>query len=89
VNSTTPKIPHPLLDKIAADFKLPSDYQVARFLGIQAPVLSKIRKAASDGGMYGKSKYRVTGDTIITIHEKTGMSIAQIKALAGVKSGVE
>lgn len=76
--------PHPLLDKIAADFKLPSDYQLSRFLGIKAPVLSKIRTAHANGGKYRDSTYRVTGDTMIAIHEKTGMSIAEIKALAGI-----
>lgn len=83
MNSTIPKIPHALLDKIIADHRLKSDYQLSRFLGIKAPVLSKIRKAAANGGMYGKQKYRMTGDVMIAIHEKTGMSIAQIKALAG------
>lgn len=77
--------PHPLLDKIAADRKLASDYQLSRFLGINAPVLSKIRTAYANGGAYRGSKYRMTGDVMIVIHEKTGMSIAEIKALAGMK----
>jgi hypothetical protein len=84
MNVTIPKIPNALLDKIAFEQGLRSDYQLARFLGIKAPVLSKIRKSAVNGGMYGKQKYRVTGDTIIAVHEKTGMSIAEIKALVGV-----
>lgn len=78
---------HPLLDKIAADHNLKSDYRLSKFLGIGAPVLSKIRTAAANGGMYRGQKFRVTGDVMIAIHEKTGMSIAQIKALAEGKDG--
>ncbi|MDB5733260.1 MAG: hypothetical protein JWQ03_3155 [Variovorax sp.] len=78
-----PTIPHPLLDKIAADFRLKNDYQLARFLGVGASVLSKLRTAHANGGMYKGSKYRLSGDVILAIHEKTGMSVAQIKALAG------
>ena len=88
MNVTTPKLPHPLLDKIAADFKLTSDCRLARFIGIGAPLLSKVRSAYANGGTYRGTKYRLTGDTIICIHEQTGMSIAQIKALAGMKPGV-
>lgn len=75
---------HPLLDKLLADNGFRSDYQLSRFLGIKAPVLSKIRTAYANGGAYRDSKYRMTGDTMIVIHEKTGMPIAQIKALACV-----
>ena len=85
MNVTTPKIPHPLLDKIAADFKLTSDHRLARFIGVGASALSKTRTAYANRGMYRGKPYRISGDTIICIHEKTGMSIAQIKALAGQK----
>lgn len=75
---------HPLLDKLLADNGFRSDYQLSRFLGVAAPVISKIRTAYSNGGLYRGSPYRMTGDVMIAVHEKTGLSIADIKALASV-----
>lgn len=77
-------ISHPLLDRVINDFKLKNDLGLARFLGIGISTVSKIRSS-----LISEHPYRLPGDMIITIHEKTGMLIAQIKALAGMKSGVE
>jgi hypothetical protein len=62
---------HALFDFLKTEYNIPSDRQLCAALGITPPMLSKIRH-----GVIG-----VSGDAIILIHEKTGMSIADIKEL--------
>lgn len=60
---------HKLFDFLKTEYGLPSDRQLCAALGIKPPLLSKIRNGV----------LRVSSDVIILIHEKTGMSIADIK----------
>ena len=62
---------HTLFDFLKTEYNIPSDRQLCDALGIAAPVLSKIRH-----GVIG-----ISGDIMILIHEKTGMTIADIKEL--------
>jgi hypothetical protein len=62
---------HTLFDFLKTEYELASDRQLCAALGIKPPVLSKIRH-----GVIG-----ISADIMIVIHEKTGMSIADIKEL--------
>ena len=62
---------HTLFDFLKTEYNISSDRQLCAALGLKPPVLSKIRH-----GVIG-----VSGDIMILIHEKTGMSIADIKEL--------
>lgn len=62
---------HTLFDFLKIEYELPSDRQLCAALGIKTPVLSKIRHGVIN----------VSSDVMILIHEKTGMSIADIKEL--------
>jgi transcriptional regulator with XRE-family HTH domain len=62
---------HALFDFLRTEYNIPSDRQLCAALGLKPPMLSKIRH-----GVIG-----VSGDIMILIHEKTGMSIADIKEL--------
>ena len=62
---------HALFDFLKKEYKISSDRELCAALGIAAPVLSKIRH-----GVIG-----ISGDIMILIHEKTGMTIADIKEL--------
>jgi hypothetical protein len=60
-----------LFDKIIEDNKLKNDAALARFLQLNAPVVSKVR--------HGKLP---VGDSLkINIHKRTGMSILKIEEL--------
>ena len=61
---------HALLDFLKTEYELPSDRQLCAALGLNPPVLSKIRHGV----------VKVSADVIILIHEKTGMSVADIKS---------
>ena len=63
--------PHALLDHIVEKFQLKNDAALSRFLEVAPPVLSKVRSGRLNLG----------GMMIVRIHEKTSMSIADIKAL--------
>lgn len=58
-----------LLDFLLAKQELKNDAALCRLLGIAAPVISKIRY----------NKMGISAAMMITIHEKCGLSIAQIK----------
>jgi hypothetical protein len=62
---------HALLDTVLDSQHLKNDAALSRFLEVNPPVLSKIR-----GGTLP-----VGASMIIKIHEKTGMSIKEIKFL--------
>lgn len=57
------------LDHLIASVPLKNDAMLARFLGLTPPVLSKIRH----------DRIGVSAGTMILVHERTGMSIAEIK----------
>lgn len=64
-------VPHPLLDFMKENLLLPSDAALARFLGVQNPVVSNWRhRRLPFGASY-----------IIKLHELTGWPIKKIKAL--------
>ena len=58
-----------LLDKIKDEFKLKSDADLARFLDVSPPAVSKIRHGHCNIG----------GDSILNIYDKTGWSIERIR----------
>lgn len=60
---------HKLLDFLRSEYEFRSDRQLGIALGISAPVMSKIRNRA----------VAVSAEVMILIHEKTGMTIADIK----------
>ena len=62
---------HRLLDFLKKEYLLKSDRALCDALDISPPVISRIRSG----------KTILSADIIIVIHEKTGMSIADIKQL--------
>jgi hypothetical protein len=71
-----------LLNTIINEQGLANDSALANFLETNRPVISKLRTASRNRGVYGGAQYGLSGDMIIAIHERTGMPIARIKALA-------
>lgn len=67
-----------LLNKIIENHSLKNDAALARFLQLAPPVISKMR--------YGK--LAVSGDTMIRVHEITGMTIKAIKDVLGLKAAM-
>jgi plasmid maintenance system antidote protein VapI len=65
-----PKVKHPLFDAIIKEFNLNSDADVARFLELAPPHVSRLRH----------SRYNVSGDTVLRIYDKTGWSIEKIRS---------
>jgi plasmid maintenance system antidote protein VapI len=63
--------PHALLDAILRDYKLKNDAALARYLEVAPPIISKIRHDKLAVGPY----------MILKIHEKTEMSVKDIKFL--------
>lgn len=62
---------HPLLDQLIAKFKLKNDAAIARTLDVGPPVISKIRNRVLP----------VSDGMILRIHERMGVSVANIRAL--------
>ena len=60
---------HKLFDFLKSEYEIKSDRQLGIALGLSAPVMSKIRSKT----------IVLSADVMILIHEKTGMSIADIK----------
>lgn len=65
--------PGSLLDAIALRLNANSDAALAKLLGIQAPLLSKVRNGSLP----------VSGGLLLCIHEVTGLSIVELRALMG------
>lgn len=68
---TVPIPKHALLDYLIDVYKLKNNRALAQQLGVTQAAISKIR--------YGVNK--VTGDFILTVYDKTDMSIEEIRAL--------
>lgn len=66
--------PGNLLDGLCNFLKLRNDAQLARALGVGAPVISKIRKRS----------YAVTHRLMIHMHDLTGISLDDIRAMGGI-----
>lgn len=62
----------PLLDYLIARYELKNDRALGRMLEMEASQISKLRS-----GQIG-----VTPGTILRIHDTTGLSVAEIRALA-------
>ena len=62
---------HAVLDAVLENTGLKSDAELCRFLDISPPILSRIRA----------QKLNVSSNTILAIHEKTHMSVANIRKL--------
>ena len=69
--TTTPTIPHKMLDVVRDIVGARTDSQMAKALGVDPSSISRIRR----GGM------PASGDFIIKVHEVTGISIKEIKEL--------
>lgn len=68
-----PYNPAGLLDAVAALLKAKNDAALARALGLQPPVISRIR-----------SKHRPVGDSfILKCHEIAGMPVATVRSFIG------
>lgn len=68
---TVPIPKHALLDYLIDTYKLKNSRALAQQLGVTQAAISKIR--------YGVNK--VTGDFILTVYDKTDMTIEEIRAL--------
>ena len=67
--------PNVLLDSVITKLCLKNDAALSRALEVQPPVISKIRNSRLP-----------VGDTMLCrMHEASGMSIAALRTLAGVK----
>ena len=65
---------NPLLDYLLVKYDLKNDSALCRLLKIAPPMVSKIR--------HGRT---VSADLILTIHERLGMPVAEIRALLPAK----
>lgn len=63
------------LDTVIAHQELKNDAALSRFLEVAPPVISKLRHGKLDIG----------ASLILKAHEKTGIAVASIKELAGLK----
>lgn len=63
---------HALLDQLMDEFNLKNDAALARFLGLQPPVISKLRNGFQP----------ITAERILQIYDKTGWPIEKIRGLA-------
>lgn len=68
---TEPRENHALLDEIRKHFKLASDAELAKLIGLTPPLVSRIRSKGNT----------VSAETILRIHEVTGWPVAKIRAL--------
>ena len=66
--------PSNLLDGLCNFLKLRNDAQLARALGVGAPVISKVRKRS----------YAVTHRMMIHMHDATGWSLDHIREMGGI-----
>lgn len=62
--------PNPLLDAVAAQLKVTSDRALSRALEFGAPAISRVRSG----------KRPVSDAMLISMHEETGWSIAELKS---------
>jgi DNA-binding transcriptional regulator YdaS (Cro superfamily) len=63
-----------MLDTLIAEMRLKNDAALARRLAVAPPVVSKLRHG----------KLPVGASILISAHEESGISIADLKALAGI-----
>lgn len=61
---------HLLFDAISQEFQLKNDAKLAAFLGINPPHICRLRQG----------RFRISGDIILRIYDKTGWSIEKIRS---------
>lgn len=61
--------PHALLDAVSVELGVPSDYALAKALGMTPPQISKLRH----------HKTRVNGDTLLRMYDASGMTIEALR----------
>jgi hypothetical protein len=66
-----PRIPHPLLDKLLAEYMLPNDAALARALEMLPPDISRVRNRLRP----------MSAAFILRVHEVTDWPIKRIKEL--------
>lgn len=66
--------PHALFDSLKRTFDLKTDYELARLLDVRPVMISKIRHFTTS----------VTSDLLLRMHDKTGLSIAELRRRLGV-----
>lgn len=66
--------PKNLLDEIMTRSHLKNDAALSRFLDVPAPVVCKIRQ----------KRIAISGDMLLRIHDYTGISISDLRELAGI-----
>lgn len=66
--------PDNLLDSLMARFKLHNDAELSRKLNIACPTISKMRKR----------KAPISAVTLIAMHDNTGLSLDELRALANI-----
>jgi plasmid maintenance system antidote protein VapI len=71
--------PAVLLDAVTDHFSLKNDAALSRALGLPPPVISKLRMKA----------VAITPAILLRIHDVTGFSISDMRAMLGVKPSVE
>lgn len=64
--------PYPLFEAIRAEFNLPSDAYLARFLGVTPSSISKVRSGTTT----------LTADLILAVHDATDWQIEMIRRYA-------
>lgn len=67
-----------MLDALIAEMQLKNDAALARRLEVAPPVISKLRHGALPVG----------ASILISAHEESGISITELKALAGISKEV-
>ncbi len=70
------KVPNKFLDRLIAHLQVKNDRQLSIAMGTTAPAISKIRHGTLPIGPA----------IIITAHEVTGLSIRELKRIAGLES---
>jgi hypothetical protein len=67
-----PRVPHPLIDALLAEYNLPSDAALARALGSNPPEISRVRNRLRP----------MSAAFILHVHEATDWPIKRIKELS-------
>ena len=66
-----PRVQNALFDYLIDKYKLKNDRALADMLGLEKPVVSKMRN----------KKRVINADVILRVHELTGLEIAEIKKI--------
>lgn len=67
--------PGALLDHLSDVCKVPNDSQLARRIGVSAPIICKIRK----------KQHAITGDLLVRMWDLTGVDVDKLREIAGIQ----